>query len=128
MDIRLAILLCAFVIGAVLAYARRRSLTPSWAWDESAVQLVVGGRLTEIHLAEVRSIAVSHGHLVFETARGSIPVARRWVVPPFVGALASACGLPEADVQRALEASSPASLWRGEAGAFGLPGMSPRAG
>lgn len=121
----LTFLLFIVVLAVVLAYSyvRSRSLQPSWAWNEIAIQFAVGGRLEELFVAEVQSVHVVGGQLVFDTTRGSTPIERRWVVQPFVRALAIACGLTEREVERALGSSSPVQLWRGGAGAFRLPTM-----
>lgn len=124
MDSRWWLFLGVVAALAVLAYLRVRSLKPSWAWNDVAINLVVGGRLYEVFVAELRGVGAADGQLVFETERGQIPIAGRWVVQPFIHALAVACDLADSDVQRALATPSPTWLWRGETGAFRLPTVS----
>lgn len=110
-----AALLC---VGAIF---RLRSLRPSWGWNDVMIQLVVGRRLTEVYVSEVRRVGLEDGWLFFDIQAGRQRIATKWVVAPFVGALAVACAVPEAELQQRLNAEVSSELWAGAPGTFRLP-------
>ena len=109
------------IVVAALLVRRRRTLTATWAWNATAIRVVVGLRSTEISVAEVRAISATDTHLFFETARGELAIEARWVTPSAVTMLSAACGQTRAGVVRAMNSPRRTELWRGEAGSFRVP-------
>ncbi|MDX2013525.1 MAG: hypothetical protein SFW67_25255 [Myxococcaceae bacterium] len=109
------------VVLAVAALRRRRSLVPTWGWNDVAVTLFVGGRLTEVSLAEVRALWVGGGAVAFETAGGQVAVEARWVTAPLFGARVTLSGLDEPALRTAMVAPTPMRVWRGAPGTLRFP-------
>lgn len=116
-----AISVVGVVVVAALLFIRLKLLRPVWGWNETAVTLHLGGRLTEIYLAEVRVVLAGRAGLVLRTMEGDTLLAKRWLTPQVLEAFAVAVELDRDRLGAALEANGLREIWGKGARSFRLP-------
>ncbi|MBL8920967.1 MAG: hypothetical protein JNJ54_19040 [Myxococcaceae bacterium] len=109
-----AIVAAAMAAAATLAVLRRRSLVPKWQWNDTAVTVFIGNRVTEVFLPEVRVVLAGRQGLVLRTLDGDTVFPARWLTPQVIDAFGTAVG-DGGRLRAALAAGGFQELWgRGE--------------
>ena len=108
------------VVGA-LAFLRLKLLKPVWGWNDTSVTLHLGGRLTEIYLAEVRVVLAGRAGLVLRTMEGDTLLPKRWLTPQVLEAFGVAVELDRERLVAVLETGGLKEIWGKGAMALRLP-------
>ncbi|MDP3234637.1 MAG: hypothetical protein Q8N26_17790 [Myxococcales bacterium] len=114
------VVLGGVVVGG-LAFLRLKLLKPVWGWTDTSVTLHLGGRLTEVYLAEVRVVLAGRAGLVLRTMEGDTLLAKRWLTPQVLEAFGVAVELDRERLAAALERSGLEEIWGKGAQALRLP-------
>jgi len=118
-----AIAVLGVVVVGALGFVRLKLLKPVWGWNDTSVTLHLGGRLTEVYLAEVRVVLAGRAGLVLRTLEGDTLLAKRWLTPDALEAFGGAVGLDRERLVAALETRGVREIWGKAAKSLQLPPM-----